>query len=474
MLSLSVLAVYAVLAAPPVGVNAEWPFDELILTNGGRFRGLLLEESVRGIRFQTVRRAAGRPTVTLTLFFNRDEVARIVRLSEEDRQRLKQKLGGLDPHGAGERKRMEELTLAPADWFGRPNAAFTYESDQFTLISGASEEVTRRATVRLEQIYTAFARLLPPRFPAARKTTVYLAGSPEEYRKLLGPTAGPLLNPAVYDPIGNRIVCGSDLRRLGEELTATRLGHQQQLAGIDRYEENIRTAYKGQKAELDRFHELAQRERRRIWAAERANDRAFDQATRRLFALLYHEAFHSYTGTFVYPPRAAGSASSGAASSGSSPMNPATGELPRWLNEGLAQIFETAVVDAGELRVGHADAVRLDRVQDRLSGKTPGGLLSVSELLRAGPDTYLAAHGSTEADAIRAYLSSWAVAFHLTFDRRVVGTRAFDEYLVQLNSGRDPVAAFEKLVDQPLPAYEVDLRDYLTRLLPDGSLRPKP
>ena len=32
----------------------------------------------------------------------------------------------------------------------------------------------------------------------------------------------------------------------------------------------------------------------------------FDAATRRLFALLYHEAFHAYVGTFVYPARPPG------------------------------------------------------------------------------------------------------------------------------------------------------------------------
>ena len=40
--------------------------------------------------------------------------------------------------------------------------------------------------------------------------------------------------------------------------------------------------------------------------------------------------------------------------------------MPRWLNEGLAQIFETAIIEAGELRVGHADAERLARVKEEI------------------------------------------------------------------------------------------------------------
>ena len=63
----------------------------------------------------------------------------------------------------------------------------------------------------------------------------------------------------------------------------------------------------------------------------------------RLFTRLYHEAFHAYLGTFVYPAQG--------------------GSLPIWFNEGLAQIFETAIVEVGELRVGHADPVRLVAVR---------------------------------------------------------------------------------------------------------------
>ena len=457
------LVVCALAAPPAVGTPTEWPFDELVLTNGGRFQGRILDETAKGVRFQTVRRSPGRPTVTLTLLFTPDEIARVVRLTSEKRAQLAKKLSELDPHGLGEREKMDELALAPADWFGRPGAAFRYESDQFTLISGASEEVTRRAAVRLEQIYTAFARLFPPLYPSAKTTTVYLAGTPDEYRKLLGPDVGVLLNPAVYDPAGNRIVCGSDLRRLGRELTATRLAHAQQLAGVDRYEADIRTAYRGRKAELDRFLDLAQRQRRRIWAAERANDRAFDQATRQLFALLYHEAFHSYVGTFVYPPRPADRVKA----------DGGPGELPRWLNEGLAQIFESAVVEAGELRVGHADEARLDRVRNLLTGKTAGGLVPVGELIRADEALFLAAHAGDRGPADRAYLTSWAVAFHLTFDRHVVGTPKFEAYLKAVKAGEDPVASFETLIGQSVPDYDRDLRAYLNRLLPDGTIRPE-
>ena len=464
-MSLVILSLWSILSAPPGVLNGQtdWLYDELYLRNGGYFRGVLLEETPGMIRFQTVRRAPGRPTVTLTLRFNRDEISRIHRLSEENRRILQEKLAELDPTGVGERRRMEELTLHRTDWFGRPDAAFAYPSDQFILISGATEEVTRRAAVRLEQITAAFTRLLPPRPGEHLPIRIYLAGSPEEYAKLLGPRHSRLLNPAVYDPEGRRIICGSDLRRLGDELAKTRLAHQQQLAGIQRYEANLRQAYQGQKTELDRFLAVAQRERQRVLYAERSNDRAFDQATRQLFALLYHELFHAYVATSRSSPARFGPASTAQGSA----------ELPRWLNEGLAQIFETALVEAGELRIGHADELRLNRVQTLLKKPEDEGLMPLSQLLRAEPTLFLAAHGGEQGLAERAYLTAWAVAHHLTFQRNLIGTKPFEEYLASLDRGGDPIAAFEKLVGAELPEYERSLRNDLSRLLPSGHLIPE-
>lgn len=461
----------ALLAAPPLAADPVsppvWPFDELALANGSTLHGLLIDDLPQGVRFQVVRRAVGRPTVTLTLWFERAEVSAVKKLPDADRAALREKIAALDQGGGGERTRMDALELTAADWPGRPGAARQYSSDQFVLISGASDEVTRRAAVRLEQITTAFARFLRPRVAGASKTTVYLAGTAAEYRALLGPAAGPVLNPAVYDPAGHRIVCGSDLRRLGDDLTAARVRHAQQLAGIDRYEADVRHLYKGSKPDLDRFLLVAADQRKRVRDAERANDRAFDAATARLFALLYHETFHAYAGTFVYPTLPAAEVRAGKG----------TGRLPRWLNEGLAQIFETAVVEAGELRVGQADKGRVANVHALLAGKPvapggPAGLVPVADLLRADRNTFLATHRSAQGESDRAYLTAWAVAAYLAFDRGLVGTAKFDAYLAAVNGGADPVAAFEALVGQDVPAFEAALRAYLGRLLPDGTLRP--
>jgi hypothetical protein len=460
VLLLAALVPLAAAQPGPVPGRADWPFDEITLKNGAKFPGLILEETPRGVRFQYVSRRPGKPAYTLTDFFPAAEIQSVKRLPEADRAFLKARLGELDPGGEGERQRMEDLELAPAEWLGSPGAARRYDSDHFALVSSAPEEVTRRAVVKLEHVYTAFARFFPPTAPDTRPTLVLLAPDRAEYRELLGRLGrDDLLNPAVYDPRANLIVCGSDLRRLGTELQAARIHHSQQLAALARYEDGVRKLYRN--PELDRHLEAVRQERRKVVLADRANLGKFDAATARLFALLYHEAFHAYVATFAYPPLPPAEVRAGKG----------TGPLPRWLDEGLAQVFETAVVESGELRADHADPDRLTRAKEQLRRKGgAGGLVPLADLLVSGKETFLAAHADHRAAADRAYLSSWGLAHYLTFDRRVIGTADFRRYLIAVNSGADPRAAFADLVDQDLPAFERDWHSYLLRLRPDGTV----
>lgn len=443
---------------PPAGL-ANWSFDEITLQNGAKFQGLLLAEGPDGFRFRHVSRPPGRPTITLTDNFTRAEVKELKRLPEAERALLKERLADLDPSGEGERKRMDSLELVSKDWPGKPGAARRYESEYFFLESTGSEELTRRSAVRLEQIYTAFARFLPPTTKGARPTQLMLATDPDEYKALLGPLGeNNLLNPAVYDVTNNRILCGTELKRLGDELQSARVHHAQQLAGLERYENGLKKLYKG--AELAKHQETVAAERKRVYLADANNGGKFDKATARLFTLLYHEAFHAYVATFVYPPLKPAEVEAGKG----------TGELPRWLNEGLAQIFETAVVEAGELRAEPPDKERLSRAKDWLKGKPGGPLVPLSDLLTTGRDTFLASHADQAAASNRAYLTSWALAYYLTLDRRLIGTEAFHKYLIAVNSGGDPRRAFAALVGQELPQFEKDWHSYLSRLQGNGTL----
>lgn len=458
----TLLLVAAPLFAQPPGPTGDWPMDEIKTKFGAVYRGLIVEDYGDVVRFRIVKRPPGRPTVTLTTTFTAAETDKITRLSDDERKKLRERLAALDSDGAGERELIAAVEFTPTDWLGKEKAARKYEADQFVVVSGAQEDITRRAVVRLEKIYTAYERVLPRRHQSARPTRVELADTLDDYKAVLKASGVEVQNAAVFFPADNRVVCGSDLKRLGDDLRRTRLHHEQQRVALDKTEKEIRELYKGSKEELERFLGGVRKEREKIAAAERENDAAFDTATRRLFAILYHETFHSYTSAFVFPPLKPDEVKAGLG----------TGELPRWLNEGLAQLFEDPVIEAGELRVGHADPARLKKVQDALDGKKPdGGLVPLADLLRSGREQFITTVAGEKQIADRNYLSAWAVAHYLTFGRKVVGTKGFDDFLTAVNTGTDPAKAFATLVGQDLPAFEKDWHEYLRKLQPDGSVR---
>jgi hypothetical protein len=450
--ALAVVALAAVptLAGPPA--TSDWAFDVLKLKNGVVHKGLLLEDGPAGVRFQIIRRLPGRPTVWLTVAFKKDDVLKLEKLTDEQRAALKAKLEEIDPSPEAEARRADKIDLTIVDWNGKKKSGLRYESDFFTLVSDAPEEVVRRAAYRLENVYAAYARFLPPRYPGGAPTVIQVYQSFDAYQKAVPGGAG-LQNPAFYDPAANRVVCGTDLKKLGDELARFRGETKPFLDELAKQEAEVMRLY-GKKPELERHLKPLREQRTEVEKAAKANEAAFERATRQLFQTLYHEAFHAYVGNFVYPPGVKG-------------PSDCPGELPRWLNEGMAQVFETALFEAGELRIGHADRNRLEKAHDLLAKKE---LPAIKDVLGAGRDVFVVNHAGKRPAADRMYVATWALASYLMFDRRVLGTAALDDFVKAVCAGSEPVKAFETLVGQPVGELEPAFQSWLRRLRPNGSL----
>lgn len=424
----------------------KWNYDIITLKNGSVLKGMIEQSTDDCIKFQYVLRQTGKPTVTLHITIRRNEIKSIERLKPADREVLQSRLLDLEQNSPQtEKERMEGLDLREIGWGGKPRGGWRYDSNYFTLTSSAPEEIVRRAALRLEQIYAAYAVFLPPRHKGGAATSVTLLTDMAEYQKLLAAQKNQFLNLAFFDPDANRIVCYSDLQRLGESLASVRAQHRQIRADLETKRAEFAKLYKG--VELARVTQGITDAMLRLNRADDLNTDRFNKATLQLFATLYHESFHAYLAGFVYVP--------------------GQDELPRWLNEGLAQIFETAILEGKELRVGHADRNRLTRAKE-MAGK--GQLVPIADLIKSGPKQFLLTHIVDRQASDRYYLTSWAVAFYLMFEKRLLGSEALDHFVSRLNEGADAKAAFEEMIGMPLAKFEPAFRKYIQLLQADGTV----
>jgi hypothetical protein len=444
------------------GVRAadDWKFDVVYRKAGKPLIGLVTEQTPRCLRLRCVSRKPGAPTIVYPVEVDAGEVERVELLPDRERTLLRQRLDNLreerkvlverlhslDTPGRPAAAPREIVSLRSVPWPADPKqSAWSHESTHFRLISNARRELVELAAIHLTQIYEAYVRFLPPRVEG-RPTTILLPQAVEEYQRIVSGNGRNLANPAFYDSGKNQVVCLCALQRLADDLEKARRHHAQLHSQLVERESQLRQAYHGRiPAEI---RTPLEETRQQIAAATARNQAVFGRARQRLFQRLYHEAFHAYLATFVYP------------AGGPQP--------PRWLNEGLAQIFETALVEAGELRIGHADPERLQAVQASLN---KDALLPLTDLLRSGSRHFIVAHELDRRTSDRHYLASWALAFYLTFERKLLGTPALDGYIHALHRGVDPVQACSELFGQPVPGLEKAFHDYLGHLRLDGTVR---
>ncbi len=445
--------------APPANraATANWPLEQVQLHGGKTYEGLIESEGPTSIEFVEVRRLAGRPMFLVVRPIDRRSIAEWHRLDEPQRRELQARIDKFRNSSRIEARRMVDLHLTAV----RRDDVVTwqYQGEWFSLDSTADEQTSRRSIVAIEQVFMAFRQILPPRVSPQRHLRIALFGSSEQYREFLRGCGLEISNPAFYVAQLNLLAAGSDMNRFMNELDKIHQQHHAVLEEKDRQLKELPRRLKqlGEElqnadyppaerqkimlAEQKRLEDERHAVQQQILVIERKNAARFREVSGAMFTRLYHEAFHAYLENFVYPETSS--------------------DVPRWLNEGLAQVFESGLLEAGTLRVDVPNARALTDLQSDLRGSQP---LPLADLLSADAATFTAAHREDSPAAARLYTYSWGLAYYLIFERSLLETPAFETYVGKPAADQPAVARFEALVGMPLAQFEPRWREAMRQL----------
>jgi hypothetical protein len=156
--------------------------------------------------------------------------------------------------------------------------------------------------------------------------------------------------------------------------------------------------------------------------------------------VLQHEGFHQFAWNYIGP------------------------DLPRWVNEGLAQYFEDALIVDEELKTGLADGMRIARVRQALS---QGREMPVQKLLTLSSEGWndLMAHNAERSQLI--YAQAWSMVYFLIHGDDGRYQQVFEQYLHRLADGQSPDAAVRE-------AFGIDSLEPMSRRWREFAKRQQP
>jgi hypothetical protein len=135
-------------------------------------------------------------------------------------------------------------------------------------------------------------------------------------------------------------------------------------------------------------------------------------------------------------------------------------QIPIWLNEGMAQYFETAFIIGSRFHVGQVSRSKLLYAQALILSKQAPPL---SQLIQWDRATFY-------ANANVAYPMSWALVYYLVnaHDERF-GQSEFRRYMQDLKYGQDDYRSFQRRFGADIDHWQADFENYILHLQPQTN-----
>lgn len=443
--------------APPVRSD-QWAMEQIHRKGKETLHGLVLRKRKNEIEFIEVVRPKGRPMYLVVHHLQPDEIAKIDELEQSQRQKLYDRIIPLLAFKSRiqiEQLRMEDVELKEVVRDER--LWWLFECPWFAVESTAGDESTRRCVIQIAQTFAAFRHLLPPRVRPDKRLSVVIFGSMDEYRSRLN-----VVHPAFYEQGTNTIYAASEMKRFARRLAQVRaqtILRRQQYRALDKDMPN-RLAGRAQKLRANGHTEqeikLELRALTGAWRREyqsklsqlnqisRRNESLFLEVCGEMFQRLKHEAFHAYLENFVFPHD--------------------RHDVPHWLNEGIAQLFEYAQLDSDRFRLDAANPRLLDRLQTELK---EGRQLPIAEVIRGDAQAFWASHNNRAASN-RFYLYSWGLAHYLVFEHHLLAGKKFEDFVTRGSANLPPEVRLEALTGLSMEKLQQRWREYILKLKSEG------
>ena len=136
-----------------------------------------------------------------------------------------------------------------------------------------------------------------------------------------------------------------------------------------------------------------------------------------------------------------------------------------WINEGLAQYFEDAIIIGHRMTAGLANARRIERVRDAI---TRHRAIDFDKLFNMTTEQWSDVLGRDAESAALLYAQSWSMVYFLVHGEEGRHQKPFEKYLQLVSRGRDSGEAFRSAFGSvSLTSLEQSWRKFARQQLPD-------